>query len=89
MAAPGCGKGSLGGATLSEKHTQPDPLILRASRDVGKLQQQIEIEYAPAVFAAPLSRGRKEFFVSLRGVAKRSAVLLVASVAVCASRGRS
>ena len=78
MAAPRCGKGPLGGAALSKKHIQPDASILTLSPSPGK---RSAIEYAPAVFAATLSRGRRDFFLKLRGAANRNAVLLVASVA--------
>jgi len=78
MAAPRCGNGPLGGAAHLKKHIQTDASILTLSPGPGK---RSAIEYAPAVFAATLSRGRRDFFLKLRGAANRNAVLLVASVA--------
>lgn len=80
MAAPRCGNGPLGGAAHSKKHIQTDASILTPLTWPGK-RPAIAIEYAPAVFAATLSRGRRDFFLKLRGAANRNAVLLVASVA--------
>lgn len=75
------------GAALPRKQPTTHTRILTASPSLGKLPA-IAIEYAHAVFAAPLSRGRREVYLRLRGAAEHRAVRLIASVASPASSRR-
>lgn len=79
MAALKCGKGPLGGATLSKKHIPTDTSILPSARSSGK-PAAARVEYVRA-FVAPLCRHRLEVYIKACGALKSRSVLMVASVA--------